>query len=58
MNKKQFTGIIRTAAHVMNETNEKRFQPFLIAFPFIYGLTELGYLLLKDLFTIAISLPL
>ncbi|MFH0347032.1 hypothetical protein [Bacillus vallismortis] len=44
--------------NVMNETNEKRFQQFLIAFPFIYGLTELGYLLLKDFFTIAISLPL
>ncbi|MCY7788348.1 hypothetical protein MOE00_08065 [Bacillus inaquosorum] len=44
--------------NVINGTNEKRFQQFLIAFPFIYGLTELGYLLLKDLFTIPISLPL
>ncbi|MGK9161439.1 hypothetical protein [Bacillus subtilis] len=41
----------------MNGTNdEKHFNHFVIALSFIYGLTELGYLLLKDL--IAISLPL
>ncbi|MCY7782575.1 hypothetical protein [Bacillus sp. FSL H8-0515] len=42
----------------LNKTNEKRFQHFLIVFPFIYGLTELGYLLLKDFITLAINLPL
>lgn len=38
--------------------NKIRFQQLLIAFSFIYGLTEIRFLLLKDFITIAISLPL
>ncbi len=42
----------------LDGTNELRFQQLLIAFPFIYGLTEIRFLLLKDFITSAISLPL
>ncbi|WP_336805357.1 hypothetical protein [Bacillus subtilis] len=43
----------------INGTNDdKHFNHFVIALSFIYGLTELGYLFLKDFITIAISLPL